>query len=324
MDKNKIIIIGVFIFFLFMAIFGVFWLLKNGIPDFGAITSVFKKPVQAPAEQAKEGVGPGEKAALGSAPDVELFKQAKEYYASLVDKINGAKSLCEKADDFSRVTKEYLNSFPQKEVQGGILSAAGGYFTCEAVQKKTLAKCDYLKNLNSNLFESCVMTAVTVRLEQEKCSSAAVSLCRGAGLLTAADCAGMCEVYVKDQLSGCESLKNESNLYKACLAVAKNDVNLCGEINDAAMKESCVDDYYLKSAVKNSDGSLIDKMSAKGFTKLYAQAAVVGDFSCQKGFSQFVNKDACVTALVGDLKKEEETAAKLKEEISAAERALPQ
>lgn len=321
MDKKRIIVIGVAIILTFTVIFSFFWVLKNGIPEFGAISSLLKKPIQAPAEQKKE---EAEKNALGSAPDEELLKQTKEYYANLVDKISGAKSLCEKAADFSRVTKEYLNSFPQKEVQNGILSATGGYFTCEAVQKKTLAKCDYLKNLNSNLFESCVMTATQIQLTRSKCSSQSLSQCRNTGLLSESDCNNMCAVFVENKVSGCEILKNESNLYKGCLAIAKNDVNLCAEISDDSAKKSCVDNYYLNSAVRNSDSSLIDKMSAEGFTKLYAQAAIVNDFSCQKGFSQFISKDACLTALVGDLKKEEENIIKLKEEIDLAERVQSQ
>lgn len=316
MDKKRIIVIGAVIILTFTIIFGLFWVLKNGIPDLRKAADFFQKSKEVPEEEEAVSLAPEEKLS-----EEEIQKKRAEY-EQLSAKLENAKVFCEKPGDIADITKERLAALNKEEEN----VATAGRLTCEAVQKQDLKKCDFLKDISSDLFSSCVMTAAQIQITRNKCSPQSLSQCRNTGLLTESDCGDMCAVFVENKISGCESLKNEDNLYKGCLAVIKNNVDLCAEISDGAAKKSCVDNYYLNSAVKNSDGSLIDKISSDSSMRFYARAVLDGGFSCQSAFPPLESKsvfdaESCVTKLLGDRKELEEKIIKLKEEMESAERA---
>lgn len=308
MATKKIIITVLSIVLVFFVILGIFWSIKNSekIVDYKNIlvSKLFEKEKPSPITENK--ILEEQKPALE-----EMIKEKQKRHDELSAKINEAKNTCNKASDLLNVDKDLI----AKLNQDNITQTVSGYFTCEAIQKKDLNKCNFLKDVDQKRYESCMMSGITIQLTQEKCSIESISRCGTGGILNASDCSNMCDVYVNGKNSACEFLKSDVNLYNGCLSITKKDVNLCNNVTDSLQKDSCINDYYLNLALKNNNKSLIDKM-VDSYKKLFAKAIFDNEFSCQQEFSKFISNEGCIDNLLGgDYKKIDEEMVNLKQEL---------
>lgn len=300
MDKKIIKIIITVVLILTVA-FGIFWVVKN------------KDIVSTTLQKVKINGGVSEEDSFKSKLLAQL-KEKESQYEKIADQIASVQNTCAKVD-LEKVGKKQIDEVGKEN----FTQTVGGYYTCEAVKNNNIDRCDFLKDVSDELFKSCLYTAVNLEVASEKCSDQSMSQCTQSGL-SQSDCNNICSLYYKSDASVCSVIKDPA-LNKGCLAFAQKNVSLCNGIVDEFEKKSCVSQYYLYSAIRSNDVSLLNKM-ADDFKKSLGKVIFDENISCKEEFSKFIQEADCASGLVSNFEDIQRQADTLKQEIEELNRKI--
>ncbi|OGD24369.1 hypothetical protein A2Z10_00255 [Candidatus Azambacteria bacterium RBG_16_47_10] len=253
-----------------------------------------------------------ERQAYFEAMKKEIIVQIEEkqsQFEKINDQIVFAQKACGSVD-LARVTVSEVKDIGRENFTQTI----AGYYTCEAVTNKNIDQCNFLKSVDSRLFERCILNAANIRIAAEKCSVESINQCIKSGLLTRADCNNICAMYSQNDASVC-SIAKDADLNKVCLAFTQKNIDLCNGIADGSQKESCRNEYHFYTAIQNNNAGALNDM-VYSFKKAIGDVMFDGSVSCKSEFTKFINEYDCMHGLVDDYDIVQKTADNLRNEIA--------
>lgn len=283
-------------------VFGGSLLIKN----IGSSDGVLQKTVSQ-KEGEKEIIGQSRNDLLRKEITGQL-EEKQDQYEKLNNRIISAQKACSDVD-LASVTKQQI-----KEVgRENFTQTVAGYYTCEAIKNKNVGWCNFLKDVDADLFRQCAMTAANIQIASERCSSESMNQCAKSGFFTQAECNSICSVYAKSDASAC-NIAADGDLKKACQAFAQNDITVCNAITDVLQKASCMNEFYFYSAIRDNSTDLLSKIG-ESFKQAIGKAIFDRNISCNNEFNIFIQEFDCASGLVADYDAIQKTIDTLNNEI---------
>lgn len=263
-------------------VFGGFFLFKNASIEIGV-----------PEEKNDERKDISSESAEMAMLKKEILLQVEEkqsQFEKLNSQILAAQNVCANID-IAKITQQEIERLNKQN----ITQAIAGYYTCEAITSRNINRCDFLKNVDRDLFERCVTRASNAMLALEKCSSESIDQCTEKGVQTREECLNMCSVLKNDSTS-C-NFEKDLSIQKTCFALAKNDVSSCDGIADSRNKTSCTNEYYFYSAIREKNPEALAKI-AEDFKRTIGAVIVTANTSCAGEFTKLIPESDCVRGVM--------------------------
>lgn len=177
----------------------------------------------------------------------------------------------------------------EKEIVEMDIGKASGYYLCLSLKNNNIQYCDAL-NTNEDALKNCqngfseYARTIFPALKANRCDAEFIDACKNTGTI---NCESLCRGLILRDMAECnnDDLSKDPLMKNMCLAINKDDVNICNSANEDDRK-NCQEVFYFFKAARENNVSYLDKIEDVNFRSI-AQLYFDPKAQCEKILARF-------------------------------------